>query len=83
MASTPARTRAVAIATMRNALEFDDYLAFAFFASSIAYAFFPSRDVAASLLLTFATVSLVSFALVTRLKTVDESLIFRDKGHTL
>ena len=49
------RATVIAAASIGNALEFYDFIVYGFFAPSIAAAFFPSRDVASGLLLTFAT----------------------------
>jgi hypothetical protein len=44
------RARHVAAVTMGNALEFYDFLTYAFFAAQIGRTFFPSADASASLL---------------------------------
>jgi MFS family permease len=54
----PARTlrrRHIAAATIGNALEFYDFLTYAFFAIQIGHAFFPSGSAYASLMLSLAT----------------------------
>ena len=53
--TAPGRLRVIAAASIGNALEFYDFIAYGFFAPSIAAAFFPSRNAASGLLLTFAT----------------------------
>ena len=49
------RGRNVAAVTMGNALEFYDFLTYAFFAAQIGRTFFPSADASASLLASLAT----------------------------
>src|ERR1700761_2578051 len=49
------RGRNVAAVTMGNALEFYDFLTYAFFAPQIGRTFFPSADASASLLAALAT----------------------------
>ena len=49
------RGRHVAAVTMGNALEFYDFLTYAFFAAQIGRTFFPSADASASLLAALAT----------------------------
>lgn len=49
------RAHMLAGASIGNALEFYDFLVYAFFASSIASSFFPGHDPATRLLLTFGT----------------------------
>src|ERR1700740_1794401 len=49
------RGRHVAAVTMGNALEFYDFLTYAFFAPQIGRTFFPSADASASLLAALAT----------------------------
>ena len=53
---TPAlKTRHVAAATIGNALEFYDFLTYAFFSIQIGHAFFPSQSAYGSLMLSLAT----------------------------
>ena len=53
---TPAlKTRHVAAATIGNALEFYDFLTYAFFSIQIGHAFFPSKSAYGSLMLSLAT----------------------------
>lgn len=47
--------RTVAAATVGNALEFYDFITYAFFSIQIGHAFFPSHDAYASLMLSLAT----------------------------
>jgi len=47
--------RSVAAATIGNALEFYDFITYAFFAIQIGHAFFPSKSAYASLMLSLAT----------------------------
>src|SRR5579863_3587984 len=47
--------RAIAAATIGNALEFYDFLTYAFFAIQIGHAFFPSSSAYGSLMLSLAT----------------------------
>ncbi len=55
-AEEPALTRRmVAAATIGNALEFYDFITYAFFAIQIGHAFFPSHNAYASLMLSLAT----------------------------
>src|ERR1700741_2079149 len=49
------RARQVAAVTMGNALEFYDFLTYAFFAAQIGRTFFPSADASTSLLAALAT----------------------------
>src|ERR1700751_4834060 len=49
------RGRNVGAVTMGNALEFYDFLTYAFFAAQIGRTFFPSADASASLLAALAT----------------------------
>ena len=51
----PSSIRTIVAATLGNALEFFDFIAYGFFATSIAHAFFPSRNPATGLLLALAT----------------------------
>ncbi len=51
----PPRARHVAAVTAGNALEFYDFLTYAFFAAQIGRTFFPSSDASASLLASLAT----------------------------
>jgi MFS family permease len=51
----PVRVQHVAAVTMGNALEFYDFLTYAFFAAQIGRTFFPSTDASASLLAALAT----------------------------
>jgi MHS family citrate/tricarballylate:H+ symporter-like MFS transporter len=51
----PLRVRNVAAVTAGNALEFYDFLTYAFFAAQIGRTFFPSADAAGSLLASLAT----------------------------
>jgi MFS family permease len=51
----PLARRAVLAATIGNALEFYDFVTYAFFAIQIGHAFFPSHDAYASLMLSLAT----------------------------
>jgi MFS family permease len=53
--AAPLARRAIAAATIGNALEFYDFITYAFFAIQIGHAFFPSRDAYASLMLSLAT----------------------------
>ncbi len=53
--STNVRPRMIVAASIGNALEFYDFLIYAFFATSIAAAFFPGRDSTTGLMLTFGT----------------------------
>jgi MFS family permease len=55
-ATTPTLSRrAIAAATVGNALEFYDFITYAFFAIQIGHAFFPSSSAYASLMLSLAT----------------------------
>jgi len=49
------RRRSIAAATIGNALEFYDFITYAFFAIQIGHAFFPSHNAYASLMLSLAT----------------------------
>ncbi len=55
LAPAPPRARHVAAVTAGNALEFYDFLTYAFFAAQIGRTFFPSHDASASLLASLAT----------------------------
>jgi MFS family permease len=48
-------TRQIAAVVIGNALEFYDFLTYAFFAVHIGHAFFPARNPSSSLLLSLAT----------------------------
>jgi MHS family citrate/tricarballylate:H+ symporter-like MFS transporter len=52
---TPLPRRFVAAATIGNALEFYDFITYAFFAIQIGHAFFPSKSAYGSLMLSLAT----------------------------
>ena len=54
-AHTPLPRRFVAAATIGNALEFYDFITYAFFAIQIGHAFFPSHSAYGSLMLSLAT----------------------------
>ena len=54
-ASATSHRRAIAAATIGNALEFYDFVTYAFFAIQIGHAFFPSSSPYASLMLSLAT----------------------------
>jgi len=51
----PAKRRHIFAATLGNALEFYDFVTYAFFAIQIGHAFFPSKNAFASLMLSLAT----------------------------
>ncbi len=55
------RWRAVAAASLGNALEWFDFVVYGFFAATIAKLFFPAQDEAVSLLLAFATFGVTFF----------------------
>jgi MFS family permease len=54
-ASTALLRRSIAAATIGNALEFYDFITYAFFAIQIGHAFFPSHNAYGSLMLSLAT----------------------------
>ncbi len=54
-AKTPGPRRLIAAATIGNALEFYDFVTYAFFAIQIGHAFFPSHNAYGSLMLSLAT----------------------------
>src|SRR5580700_1399490 len=53
--AAPLARRAIAAATIGNALEFYDFITYAFFAIQIGHAFFPSNNAYGSLMLSLAT----------------------------
>ncbi len=55
LASAPSTSRAIAAATVGNALEFYDFITYTFFAIQIGRTFFPSQSRYASLMLSLAT----------------------------
>lgn len=54
----PSATRVIVAASIGNALEWFDFLIYAYFAVNIAKLFFPTGDGTVSLLITFATFGL-------------------------